>query len=1324
MVAHRSKAFASLCPLHRCLPAAVVFLFTLLLMSSTALAQTSQGSINGKVSDAHGLAVPSAAVVVTSVDTGLKTTTTSDGAGLYNVPGLTAGNYTVTVDAKGFRKQLTNNVIVNAATTAVINVTVIVGSNDTTVTVTSQSDLLSNTSDVSTTVDHQIVENLPYPERSSLEAVLLVPGVTGDPFTPGGIGTENPSAYTGTVTPGASITVGGSFPGSAAILIDGSDVTQASYPRAGVNLSGRDVSETTAITSGMSAKYGRTGAGAIVQASQGGTSQYHGGVTWRHTDPWFNATPFGSVTKGDVHEQFYGFYAGGPVFIPKLYPRKDKTFFFVGVEPARLRTVISARGQFKTPDELAGHFFNSVNILNTTILKASGYAAALQAARIGETMTGATHGSSLYYNAPTNAAGFPDGVVYPNSATNAQHPITGPLADCSNVYAISPNPGATTCVDDVGPQLAQNPFAMLVNSLMPTPTAPQGVVFDYPNGAAETDLSNAYYYRGVQNIDNRYNFRIDHQFNNSNQIYGRYTVIPVSGARFFAVNTNNPLNQTPIDAAKTHDIAIGYTHIFSSNIVNNLHYSFLRDFQSRLPPAITTTQDYPAEYGLTPAVFGFGFPNLGGFSTNGTSYTIVPGNLTGGASYQKDQNFIGGDDVSWTKGAHLFQFGVDIRWIQSNQYDLSGSTGGSYGFSNAQTDNGSVGGDNLASFDLGIINSFKDTPVTVPGYYRWRYNAAYFQDDWRASSKLTLNLGIRYEFETPRREKFNNQAFVYTNIPGNTPSGVATTNAFCFSGSCGTPRSLWPTNYYGIEPRIGISYAVSPRSTLRTSYTMSRVPLTGYNSVPDPDFNISGTTVSSTVGGVSPITNFETDWITNPVGPLTSVFAALNGGHGPFFWSTGLSPDFVSQSKAVPYIQTWSLTYQFQPAQKTLIQATYQGTKGTHLIGANDEAFNTPPLAALQNAVANNVYLSGQQANPYGVSNLTAAGVPSGVINETQLQDLEPYQNFFNVSLPNIYPREGELHYNAMYLSVNQRFNKNITLLANYTWSKSLDDVPDVFSGTQTGNSNQTTEQSPFETSDDYAVSSFDQPSRLKVGYNAVMPWGIGQRFHTGNGIIDRIIGNMTTSGIMTSASGFTNYVTLGTGGYFTSLTPTGTPAVGANTACGASTTTHFCTSGGIPSGYSLRPNLVRGVPLINPKWKTNPYNSLGAGGITDYLNPAAFAIPGAPGAPQLGNAPRDLANARTPRQFLYDMNFVKGFTIRDRYQFKVTGTFINIFNHFVYSGISTHTVDSTLSPSTTASTTVAGAWAAGTNTANASFSNLTNNGGNRTILVGAEFNF
>lgn len=1286
-----------------------------------AVAQTGQGSVTGQVTDPKGASVVGASVTILNKSTGIQNITRTDSAGVYNVINLIPGNYRVAMMAPGFKDLVTDDVIVSAGATVPLNGVLEVGRESQSVTVHADAELLSQTSDVSTTIDQQIVQNLPYPERSALEAVLLVPGVMGDTLNPGGIQPENPNAYTNYFVPGASISIGGAPPGTTSIIIDGSDVTEASYPRAGINLSGDMVQEATVITAGASAQYGRTGGGVIVEASRPGTSQYHGGASWRHTDPWFNAFPLGTTAKNDQHDTFIGGYFGGPVRIPKLYHGDSKTFFFGAYEPGRVRQALSFRGLLLTPAELAGNLHNSVDIMNQSLIKTSGWTAALAAPRTGGVGFDAPVGGNAQY------ALFPYGQVYSSSSSYQQ--ATGPLSDCTGAGINQEDlPGATVCHDDLTALMKQNAFAQFVASQMPSPTNPGPyITFDSPDGAASTDLNNGTYKRGMVDVDNRWSVRVDHQFSNSDSIYTRYTYVPLNAARFFAVPQTNPLNQVPTDVENGRDVAVGWTHVVSNSMVNVAHYSWFREHLQRLPPlGLATSEDIGGKYGLTPAVLGYGMPTLGSMNSNGDSYAIQPANLSG--SIQIDQNFIMGDDISYTRGAHQMTFGFDYRWIQSNQYDLSGVFGGKYGFSASQSQATNAqptcstcspkqpvigGGSAWGSFIEGIQSgSYSNTPVEVPGYYRYKYWATYFEDNWRITPQLTLNLGARYEVQVPRTEAKNNQAFVSGNsIPG-TLNGIAATTAFCFSGACGLQRSLWPTNYWGLEPRVGFAYAPTTKTTIRSSFAITRQPLSGLENIPDPDFNVSGSS-----SGV--VANYQQDYLTNPpaAASLVSSYTQLAGARGPFYFSTGLAPVFVSQSKAVPYTEIWNLSIQYQPLPKTLTMVTYQGLNGEHLYGPF-VALNTPSVPSIVAAMNAGTYLGATSPNTYNI--LSSNNASGSVLTESNLQKLEPYQNFFNQSMNLIYPREGVSHYNALYFSVNQRATRYFTVLANYTWTKSIDDVPDTNSGYGAG-SGTSAVQNPFNLRSEYSVSTFDQDSQFKAGYNVNMPFGVGAQWQTGNRLVDQLIGNISLGGVSTWVVGFPNYVTLGGNGTFYQYVPAGTP--------GCTASSGYCSTGVLPSGYTVRPNLVPGVPIKNPNWKQAPF---AASGTTSYFNTTqvtnsngnviqvgAFAVPGSVNSPNLGNGPRTLPGARSPREFFTDMRFNKGFSVHERYKFNLNATFSNLFNHPVYYGISTHTPFASFSTNNTTGQT--------TNNVSGTFGNLSasnSQGISRIIQVGASINF
>ncbi len=335
-----------------------------------------------------GAVIPGAAIKLSNLATNIQTPTASSSDGLFNLTALVPGNYRLTANHVGFQEAEVQRISVTAENTITVNIQLRVGESSTRVEVTAESSLLTTTEPVvSTTIDQDLVSNLPYPERSSLSSVMLVAGVHGSAYGPSQVGSENPGVGLGFVDPGAEISIGGTPTGHSPILVDGSDVTQSSYPRAGVNVSGDLIQETTVITGAASAQYGHTAGGAIVQATRSGGNEFHGGLTWRHSDPTLQAWPTGSPVPAAAHQNFFGAYVSGPVVLPKIYNGRNRTFFTVGVEPGRVSNVSfpsnTAYGQVPTPEELQGNFNNSINLLNTTILAQQGLAAAEAAPRRG-----------------------------------------------------------------------------------------------------------------------------------------------------------------------------------------------------------------------------------------------------------------------------------------------------------------------------------------------------------------------------------------------------------------------------------------------------------------------------------------------------------------------------------------------------------------------------------------------------------------------------------------------------------------------------------------------------------------------------------------------------------------------------------------------------------------------------------------------------------------------------------------------------------------------------------------------------------------------------
>ena len=648
-------------------------------------------------------------------------------------------------------------------------------------------------------------------------------------------------------------------------------------------------------------------------------------------------------------------------------------------------------------------------------------------------------------------------------------------------------------------------LAKYLLAAFPTPQNP-GPYFGFyrSDGLWLNNGNNVYYLRGVKNTDNRWAVRVDHNLSDRDRLFVRFTDIPLTSGRFFGFPASFPGNLSPSDQSWANDTAINEAHVISPSMVNEVRLMYMRNHQLRGESPAALSKDWGASFGLTPATAGVGFPQ---FALSDSIGNIFNGPTFGNASglQQIDENYQFSDDVTWTRGRHTMKFGVDIRRLQSNQINLGGIWGGSYGFGAAQTNNGTTGGNGLASLILGLIGSYSNTPVEVPNYYRWHYYGGFFQDDFKLRPNLTLNLGVRYEVETPRIDKYNSQG---TFIPGmtGTLNGQAATGAFCFSGSCGLSTSLWPTNYMGFEPRVGISWAPTGRLTLRSSFDLLRIPLTGYSNTPNPNLNVSSFSVGGLSGGTA--ANQPVDYITNPVGHLTSALAAYQGG-GPFFSVLGVTIPYVDQTNVTPYAMQWGMTLQYQVDRNTMVQASYNGLRGVHLITNLSRALNFPDLTALKTKIASGYNFTTQIPNPYGITNYNS----SVVNNESTYQAMLPYQNFYNQTMQELNNRAGSSIYNALYLNVNRRLGHGLSIQGSFSWSKSIDTTGNDGNTQNAGAFATAAIQNPYDLKQERAVSSFDIPTKLTSGYSWELPLGRGKLLSTHVRVLDAIIGNWTTSG-------------------------------------------------------------------------------------------------------------------------------------------------------------------------------------------------------------------
>ena len=423
----------------------------MLAIGHLAYAQSNTGDVVGQVLDPQRAVVRGAEISLSNTATKETETTKSNADGTFGFHALPPGNYLLTVGKEGFSTEVIADVSVSTAQTTTENIALKVGLALTTVQVTSGNTMVTpDSAMITTTIESHLLTDLPFNDRSSLASVLLVPGVQGDPQFPGGIQNENPGVYLTPVVPGASLAVAGGRPGSASILVDSADNTLTSFPRTGVTFSGVTIQEITVQQNGLPAQYGRTGGGIINQTTRSGTSTFHGELAWLHEDPSTEAYTYGSPFRRGRHVNYFTAALGGPIMLPHYNGRDHQAFFEVTIEPTRGTDENWGRSRFATPEELSGNFNDSLELLNTKTLSASGYAAAVAAPRVG----------NLYYEYNCFAPGMSSGTVSEANCVQGGFPTGSQLS--SSTYSKYLIPG-----NNVSAQLAQNTVARYVYGFFP-----------------------------------------------------------------------------------------------------------------------------------------------------------------------------------------------------------------------------------------------------------------------------------------------------------------------------------------------------------------------------------------------------------------------------------------------------------------------------------------------------------------------------------------------------------------------------------------------------------------------------------------------------------------------------------------------------------------------------------------------------------------------------------------------------------------------------------------------------------------------------------------
>ena len=686
------------------------FLIVLLVCAGSALAQTTLGSITGRVTDGTGAAIAQANITATNTATAVPYKTVSSAAGTYLLSQLPVALYDISIESTGFKRYTHNAVRLNVAQTVTLDAALELGAVDQTVNISGDvSTLQTSTSDLGTTIDRPKLLELPFyvagKQRDLEQFTLLAPGVTGD--------TSN-TQISGSPSRGKEVLVDG---------IASTGIESGGIIPGETRPSVETIGEFKLLRANFNAEYGRTGGGIELFSTRSGTNGLHGAAFDILRNDALDARGFFLPTAAVNKQNEYGFSLGGPAYIPKAYDGRNKTFFFFVYGGYRFRQ--------SAPNTLAS--LPPVDFRNGDFSRAN----------------------AIIYDPATT--------VFTATGVTRQ-PFPGNIIPTNRFSKVSQN----------------------VLALLPAPT--------------NTALFSNYISTGRGYVDeDQYNIKLDHSFSDSNRVSVYYyrdhqTQVDPTGAGADKVSIAGPATESSLTANHNHWARVSHDLVISPTVINHIQLGFTRFW--RTIDSASVNQDYPQKLGLTGINTGANnyFPCID--LTSG-GYTRLGQPNCNGRALQTNNAFQAGESLSMVRGAHNLKFGGDFRFFETNGIDNFDSAG-VFAFNALET--GLPGtprtGNAIASFLLGAVDT---GTYKISAYYprnRYKYVAAYAQDDWKIGRKLTLNYGLRYDLYFPRTEKLNNLSTFDPTIPNPGAGNRLGALGFLGTGPGRDGRNSFANTYY------------------------------------------------------------------------------------------------------------------------------------------------------------------------------------------------------------------------------------------------------------------------------------------------------------------------------------------------------------------------------------------------------------------------------------------------------------------------------------------------------------------------------------------------
>jgi Carboxypeptidase regulatory-like domain len=1027
---------------------------------------TTTATLSGTVSDPGGALIPQAKVTLTSPETGTTRESATSDSGRYSFNQLPPGTYSLTVKMEGFRPYDQTGILLDAGQTAAQNVTLTLGSQQQEVVVNAQaSQLNTDNANLAASIDSKQVVELPLNLRNIYGLATLNSSVNngseGQMLLGGGPnGTDNADQDI------SFLNFAGGFFGTSAFLLDGAWDTDPEWGAVDYVPSVDAVQEFKIQNNSFTAQYGWSTGNVVNVVTKSGTNAFHGDAYefYRNdvldANSWFN--DHNGVAKPSFDRNQFGASAGGPLYIPKLYKQREKTFIFGLYEHLGLSTPLN--GTFTVP---------------TSGFRAGNFGALL----------GAQQG--------TDALGRPIyvGQIYDPHSTHAItagqiDPTTGLVATKTGYIR---NPIPNNIITNVG---AIDPVAAKLVSYYPNPTnsALTNNFFASSTGPAHS---------------NEFLVRVDHNFNSAARMYFRYSYkdeFKTGNPDFYG--TDDPAGPGNGRPNSRWNLAAGYSQIFSPTFTMNIvagvslwHETSNNQSKGFQPSSIGLPSYLDANSPQFPVV------NIGSQSQLGptnSQYLVNHGPLTSTSV-----------DFIKTLGRHTLNFGfmgADLQDDETQIFQANLDSAGS--FTSGPDPNNPVSfttGNGLAQLMLGVLDNTGAASTVAGTPYNpvvaIHYLGGYLQDDWKPLPRLTLNLGVRYEIQTAPTYRHNIASTFNPDLINPISSTVGKTFPGALQFLSSNQRGVYNTNYNNWAPRIGFTYQAEPHLVLRGGYGFFYPPSITC-CFPGESAGFQPTTVSPvTLNTISPNPAVT---IANPW-PNGFIQASGNSLGGLQQVGNGISSNFLNRKAS--YVQQYLFGLQWGITSNDMLDVNYVGNHGTHMMANSLNRSQLNPTYLAMGASALNTLVP----NPfYGA---IAAGTSSCALdqaNVVQSQLLVPYPQYCSVSETD--PPAGFSNYNALQANYNHRFSRGLTALVSYTYSKFLDNVEGNQTWSYVGSQGPANN---YNLAAEKSVDGSDIPHSLVANYIYQLPIGRGKPFGSNmNRLEDAVVGGWEVSQIATFKSG------------------------------------------------------------------------------------------------------------------------------------------------------------------------------------------------------------